>query len=423
MHSLCIQCKGKGLCGRPCEILSRFRDKAPRPRLHFSGPSPPEIFVGRIGYPFVNSGILAPSEHPQDKENKEKASQLSSPEEWIEQDLNIEQILNMRGQLIYGRGQSHIKSHQPTSLKKVTQELALSSKPVSTEVFLKKLPTVTFTASKLFQIITNPAPLKKAILEENPKVHKKVDYLTSDYDVKASTALTELYSVQTTTQTRITTTHLQKLLSAGLLGTKNKRRMVPTRWSITAVDDTLGKQLLEKVRYYPELNQIQLFHHDYNGNHFEALLLPGNWSFEVIEVSMEGSTWSDTIHAQGNVFMQDYESFFKRKTYASNVVGAYYADRLAVCEYLNKIKRQATVFLCHEERPEYYAPLGVGIIRESLRKMFANLTKTTSQEFPESIQEALITMGQRLHAPIQRYKNMSWILENYGKQKKLGEFF
>ena len=407
MDTLCIRCKGKGLCKKPCKILAKFQDKAPKVKTHFSGNSPPEIFVGRIGYPFINSGILAPATH-------ENTTALASPEQWVSQDLSIEQILEMRGQLIYGRAKSHIKSYS-NKLKQTTQELALSSKPVSTEVFLKKAPTLNFTASKFFQIITNPAPIKKANLEENPSIPKKVDYLTSDYNVKATTALAELYNSPKT----ITTTHMQKLLSAGLLGTKNKRKMVPTRWSITAVDDTLGKQLLEKVRYYQELNQIQLFHQDYNGNHFEALLLPEKFSFEIIEVAVKGSLWQEEVGAEQDVFMQDFEGFFPRKTYASHVVGAYYADRLVVSEYLDKIKKQAAIFMCHEERPEYYAPLGVGIIRESLRKMF----NQNKPEFPESIEQALIIMGQRLHAPISRYKKMSWILANYKKQKRLKEFF
>tara|TARA_Y100000310_G_scaffold89035_1_gene86165 strand:- start:2987 stop:4231 length:1245 start_codon:yes stop_codon:yes gene_type:complete len=413
MDPLCIRCKGKGLCGKPCRILARFQDKAPKVKTHFSGSSPPEIFVGRIGYPFINSGILAPT-----SQAGNQTSILSAPEQWVEEDLSIEQILEMRGQLIYGRSKSHIKSHdntESTKIKQTTQELALSSKPVSTEVFLKKPPILNFTASKFFQIITNPAPIKKATLEENPTVPKKVDYLTSDYDIKATTALNELYN----SPDKITTTHMQKLLSAGLLGTKNKRKMTPTRWSITAVDDILGKQLLKKIRYYQELDQIQLFHHDYNGNHFEVLLLPEKWSFEVIEVSIAGSTWVETLGKNHDYFMQDYEGFSPRKTYASNVVGAYYADRLATCEYLNKIKKQATVFMCHEERPEYYVPLGVGIIRESLRKMFSS----SSPEYPESIEQALITMSLRLQASMSKYKKMSWVLENYGKQKKLKEFF
>ncbi len=397
---MCIQCRGRGWCGKPCEILNRFRENSPKPRLHFSGSSPPEIFVGRIGYPRIFSGILAPT-------TKGETSQLASPEEWVEKKLTIEQILEMRGQLIYGRSISHIK--QNSKIKKITQELAMSSRPVSTEVFLKKKPTLNFHPSKVFSIMTNPAPVKKAILEENPKIEKKVDYIVSDYDVKSVTALKELY------KTKILTSHLQKLLSAGLLGIKANRRMVPTRWSITAVDDTLGKQLLEKIRTYPELNNFQLFHYYYNGNHFEILLLPGSWSFEVIEVSMAGNVWGGV---EKDVFMQDYEGFFPRKKYAEQVAGGYYADRLGVAEYLEKIKRQATAIVFHEERPEYYAPLGVGIIREAVRQAMQ-----TPPQKPATIQEALSQMALRLKAPISKYKQMSWVLENYGRQKKLKEFF
>lgn len=408
MENLCIRCKGCGMCGKPCRILTRFKEKAPRVKLHFSGSSPPEIFVGRINYPNVFSGILAPNE-------KGDTSILSTPEEWLKNDLTIEEILEMRGSLIYGRSQTHIKSRS-NRLVKTTQEIALSSKSVSTEFFLKKPPQLNFTPDKVFSIIANPAPVERVILEENPKIEKKVDYLTSDYDVKSMEAIQELY------KSRILISHLQKLLSAGLLGIKVQRKMVPTRWAITAVDDMLGKNLLEKIRYYQELAHIELFHYDYNGNHFEVLLLPDKFLFEVIEVSMSGSTWSEEIGAEKDVFMQDYESFYGRKTYAENVVGAYYADRLAVCEYLEKIKKQAICVLFHEERPEYYAPLGMGIIRESLRKMFLNMQET--KELPSTIEEALIIMGMRLKASggISRFKKMSWILNNYGKQRRLKDY-
>ncbi|MGC9309776.1 MAG: Nre family DNA repair protein [Candidatus Nanoarchaeia archaeon] len=408
ISNLCIRCKGKGLCGHPCSILARFKEKAPKVKEHFSGNSPPEIFVGRVGYPHVYSGILSP---PSSTYEDKETSILSTPEQWVKNNIPIDKILEMRSQLIYGRKKTQIKTTSRDKLRQLTQELALSSKPVSTEVFLKKKPYLNFTASKFHQIITNPAPIKSAKLEENPKVNKKIDYLTNDKDVLAENALTEL------NKAKISTTHLQKLLAAGLLGRKKNRKLVPTRWAITAVDDTLGKELLEKIRYYPESGEIQLFHYDYNGNHFECLLLPARLSFEVIEVSISGSTWTEQIKASKDVYMQDYEGFYSRKQYAKQVVGAYYADRLAVCEYLNKIKKQATCLLLHEERPEYYAPLGVGIIRESLRNMFKS-----NPDKPANLKQALSIISSRVKANMNKYKRLSWTLANYGKQKSLKEF-
>jgi hypothetical protein len=248
--------------------------------------------------------------------------------------------------------------------------------------------------------MANPAPLHRAILEENPKVEKKVDYLTSDYDVKAVDAIKELYT------SRIINSHLNKLLSAGLLGVKIQRKMVPTRWAITAVDDILSKSLLEKIRYYPELQEFQIFHSNYNGNYYEFLLLPGSWAFEVIEA------W--TI-SSGMGFSQDYESFFPRKNYADNVTGAYYANRLAVCEYLEKTKKQASVLVLRYISSDYYAPLGVGILRELSRKAFQNQPET-----PVSKEEAFKIMQKRF--PAENLIEKSVILREYKKQKKLSSW-
>lgn len=398
MDSLCIKCKGKGLCGKPCRILNKFVDNAPKLKLHFSGKSAPELFVGRIGYPYINSGILAPSEN-------DNISNFATAEEWSANNFSIENVLRLRGQLIYGKSKMHIKVE--SKLKQVTQELALSSKPVLTEIFLKKKPTTEFTPDSVFRPMTNPAPLKKAILEENPKVTKKVDYLTSDYDVKATTALEELY------KSNIKVDHLQKLLSIGLLGTKIKRKMVPTRWSITATDDTISKQQLEKIRYYPEINQITLFSGNFVGNYVEALLLPGYFSFEAIEAWKAGNFYA----GETTQISQDYEGFNGRKKYASNITGGYYAMRLPLTEYLIKIKRQATVFIFREIRPEYYAPLGVGVVRETARRAFSNQPK-----YFDTIEDAFKDIQTRIQIPMEEIKQRSWILENYGKQKSLFDF-
>jgi len=398
MDNLCIRCKGKGLCGKHCHIFDKFISHAPKPKLHFSGKSSPEIFVGRVGYPHINSGILAPSEDS-------NIAEFATAEEWSANNFSIENILYLRSQLIYGRTKTTVRSS--SRFKEVTQELALSSKPVSTEFFLKRKPKLEFTPDAIFRPITNPAPVRKVLLEENPKVPKKVDYLTSDRDAKAATAIGELY------KSGIRVDHLQKLLSVGLLGTKASRKMVPTRWSITATDDIVSKQQLKKIRNYPEINEITLFSGNFLGNYIEALLLPGGISFEALEVWLPGNVYSE----EKIQFSQDYEGFFGRKAYASNVSGGYYAMRLPLTEYLEKIRRQATALIIREIRPEYYAPLGVGIVRETARRAFSNPPETF-----DSIEEAMKDIQGRIKIPIEKIKEKSWILNNYGKQRSLREF-
>ncbi len=406
---LCARCRGKGFCGKPCLIYSKIKNFIPKTRTHFSGDSPPEIFVGRYDYPNINAGILSP-----DMELSEDTNEFSMPEVWHEKNFSIEHILTNRGKLIYGKFKTDVKKAKFSSphknfLTKIMQEISLAYKPVSTEFFLRKPPKQNFEINKHMPIIGNPAPLQFARLEENPKVKPKVDYIVSDSDCKSVDSIKELFNSQ------IPVSNITKILSAGLLGLKTQRRLVPTRWSITAVDDTISKQLLKKIRYYPEINEILLFNSEYNGNHYEIILLPDKFSFEVIEAEMHGGLWNQTGKAS---VMKDYELFHGRTSYAYEVTGAYYANRLALCEYLEKIKRQATAIFFREVRPEYYAPLGVGILRETCRQAFKN----TPEKF-STINDAMKIIQTRMRLPISTWINNSELLKEFGKQTRLNRWF
>lgn len=360
---------------------------------HFSGASPPEIFVGRYNYPDVNAGILSPNFF-------ENSDELSMPEIWYEKKFGIGDILTRRNKLVYGRFKTKVKKDD-NKLRDLMQEIAMSSKPISTEMFLKNNPKKHLEINKYSPIITNSAQLENARLQENTKVDNKVNYLVSDIHVKSIDAIKELYEGE------IPISNINKLLSAGLLGLKLKRKLVPTRWSITAVDDNIGKELLKKIRYYKEINEFMLFHAEYVGNHYEILLMPGNFSFEIIEAEIK----YDKIN-----FWQDHEGFYGRKDYAKEVVGGYYVAKLAVSEYLEKIKKQANVLVLREITNDYYAPLGVGILRETCRDAFNYIEKFNS------LNEAFEKMQERFKININIFKEKSITFKNYGKQKKLWDF-
>ncbi|MEK6896847.1 MAG: hypothetical protein AABX12_05320 [Nanoarchaeota archaeon] len=360
----------------------------------FIGSSPPEMFVGRWNYPNVYTGILAPQETGD-------TEILSSHEQWHKRRLSIPEITSLRNQLIYGRTQQHIKkAREKNKFTKVVQEIAMTHKSIATEFRLQKPIQLNKENHPTTLLIARTAPVEHMQLQENAPVKPKIDYLVNDTDVKSTQAMQELY------KSGIAASSIMKLLSAGLLGRKTARKLVPTRWSITAVDDTLSKQKLEKIKTFQELSEIRLFTAEYLGNHYEFLLLPGAYSFEVIEISTSnGAVW------------HDYESNFPRKNYADSVTGAYYANRLALAEYLEKTQRQAQCIVMREVRPEYTASCGVGILREISREAFNN-----SYESFNTIKEAFQKIQSRLHLPITQFTEKSWLLQNYGKQKKLSEF-
>ncbi len=406
-QSLCIRCKGRGWCGKPCKILLRLKKFQPKISLEFSGSSPPEIFVGKYNYPNVFTGILAPAEYG-------STEKLSMPESWHAEQASIQDILTYRSRMIYSRFTSNIKnkkktqrqSSQQKKLLDLMQEISLASKSVDINFQLKKKPVMKFSLDSHMPIIGNPAPLKSAKLESNPKIEKKVDYLTNDIDAKATTAINELY------KSKIAISNIIKILSAGMLGLKIQRKLVPTRWAVSATDDLISKKLLEKIKYYQQVSSYLLFSADYLGNYYNIILIPGCWSFEVIEASAKG------YFGQGSIATwNDYEFFYGRKKYANSVTGAYYANRLSVCEYLEKIKRQASVLVLREVREEYFAPCGVGILREVTRKAMSK-----KPEKFDTIEQTLKRIQTQFKLPLEIFTNKSKLLSNLKKQTRLERF-
>ncbi|MBU2523172.1 MAG: hypothetical protein KKE23_02685 [Nanoarchaeota archaeon] len=393
----CSVCKGKGLCGKPCPILAKMRDFYPKLKTEFSGSSPPEIFVGRHNYPFMNVGILSPM-HYGDTEK------LSMPEKWFEMGSSIPQILSYRSSLIYSKFISYQNGRKSKFLE-IMQEVAMASKSTALEFKLKKKPVLNAYIDSRMPLIGNPAPLQFARFEENSSVNNKVEKAVNDTDVRASTSIDELHGY------KIPVSNIIKLLSAGLLGTKLRRKLVPTRWAITSVDSNLSEKMIDKVRYYPTINSYLLFNAEYLGNHYEIIMLPRQFSFEVLEAKMPGSIWNPELEMH---LMQDYENWYGRKDYASSVGGGYYAVRLPISEHLSKIRKQASILVLRECRKEYYAPCGVGILREVVKNALSK-----KPEAFDNLNEALAKAQTRMLLPIEIFKKRSKLLSEVNIQKTL----
>ncbi len=375
----CIKCKGaRNLCGLGyCPILESAKDSFPKIEFHgkeMYGSSPPSIFVGRYGYPKVYAGPVLPPFVSNDVELLGISSRLYG--------MGITEIIGKRSALY--RTSSIYDVRRPRDkggILEATQMLAMAERPVDLEVKLTKeikgSPTLDF-----FHAPIGPrTEAEKARITENPVVPRKVDALVDDTDARAVDALFELH------RSGIEVDRAQNLLAAGLLGRARSRRMVPTRWSITAVDDMLGKRLMEYVRYRQEIGEFELYENTYLGNHMNILLIPEEWGFEMVEMWMKGSYWSPQ-----DVTLSDWEPFEGRKTYAENITGGYYAARLAVLEHLHRRRRSAKVVIYREISPEYWAPLGVWVVRETARKAMEKEPMKFS-----SLDEVVSEITKRVH--------------------------
>lgn len=329
----------------------------------------PSIFIGEWNYPKVWMGSLTGKSLNMEDESSQ----------WY--GTSLDKILEYRTSLF--RGKEAIKVEEAKNPKKnlqIVQEIAMSRRSVDTDLVFRKKPNLDITFSGVHAPFGPSGYTKRLILESNAKIPRAVDKVVGD-ELKAVEGMKTLY------KKKITIDEIQRVLSVGLLGIQKK--LVPTKWSITATDDAIGKYLLEDIRQYPEINSYYLFRSEYLGNHFEVLLMPGKWSFENIEIYTPGCIW--LTGGKEAIPINDYEYFRGRKKYASNVIGAYYSARLAACEYLSKKKRQASVFVIREIKPDYYAPVGVWEIRENCR----HAMKSKPQRF-DVFEKALAEMEKNL---------------------------
>jgi len=322
--------------------------------------SPPSVFIGsKLKYPLVNVGILSPLER------QDNAWVYDDAKYWANNDFQINDVVKLRENLLNSRFQSQVQDTRNSGMNnkfiQLAQEIAIASKPVDVEIELKHRLNFERNKDRVLTPHGMSAGLKKAKITGNVKVHQKVDKVMND-EIKSSEGLQILYKNNFSEYT------LSKILSVGVLGLKKNKKLVPTRWSITATDDSIGKFLLKQVREYKVIEDYQLFFGEFLGNEYLIMLLPDVWSYELFELYFPGSSWNPSKEIKASTDMEDY---YGRKEYAFATAGGYYASRLPIIEYLNSIKRQATVIAIRLETPTYWAALGVWVVRESVRKAIA----------------------------------------------------
>lgn len=394
---LCLICKGsRRLCGwRFCPLLAKNR-AAPRIKERLSedffGPST-SVFVGHNFYPKVYVGPMAAI-------GKEDMETIDSPGSWFGKPYD--KIIEFRSLLLRSRTREDVRSR--SSFIGKSQELALASRPTDVEIHFRKRPVYSFEFSDTTLPMGPTGTLNKLTIAENPKIPRKIDRIVSD-DLKASEAMNLMFQKDVGIHKIIT------ILSSGAMGTEKNRKLVPTRWSITATDDTLTKEMLKKVRDYRSVNTFMVYESEYLDNHFVILLMPGSWEFENFEAWKPGSTWSQNL--KKTEILQEHEPFQGRKKYADLQAGGYYAARFSVVRALERMKRQARVVSFREISEGYVVPLGVWVVRS----VAEDAMKRKHSEFATR-EEALEYVNSRLIIPLEEYRKQSNVL----RQRRLGDF-
>ncbi len=375
--------------------IAKFKVSQKLGREQFFGNSPAP-FIGRYGYPFVNVGVLTPPEVTDD------AWLYDAPIAWATRQFQIPQIVEYRASLINSHLKSYIKGG--SRLRDIGLEVGMASRPVELEIVLRKKPVLRMSTDSSTAPIGPSAEVKDARITSNPKIAARVDKVHSDTGLKAAEALAYLY------RHGFDENFLSRMLSVGAVGLKPDRKLVPTRWSITASDDILGKQLIASVKGCGSVSDYSLYFGGYLGNYYAVMLFPDVWSYELFE----------TLAGYGS-YTTDYESYGGRSSYADETAGGYYAARLPVLEKLQQLKRQASVLVIRVITDEYTIPLGVWVCRQAARKALESKpVNFASAEL--MLQYVAAFIKNKFNHGISAMVGNSKLLKNVKNQRKLSQF-
>ena len=281
-----------------------------------AGSSPPGVFVGRFGYPKVYVGPMVPS-------ISGDTEILDTPEWWMGK--GFDEIVDYRYSLLRGYAKTSITdARKGGKLIETLQDVAMMTRPVDTELVLSRPPRKVLDLREDSQPFGPMAPLT-SFQAGSSSADNRIEKAFYDTDLLADDAVLQLY------RNGVLVTRIQRSFSLGMFGEGKSRKLVPTRWSITAVDSNLSLKLMARVRHYPRIDEYRVYKYTYLDNIYVGILTPENWKFEWIEAWFEPELLATSFPdvdmnrdvekssyispaGQSPVTMGDSEGFRNRKT-------------------------------------------------------------------------------------------------------------
>ena len=359
------------------------------------GTTPPSVFIGSYNYPKVFAGpLLAPS--------FDDSAIMDKPEEWIATNASQQDIIGYRLNLVRGKQTIGIKDLENNYIEKL-QEISMASKSIASEAEFNKKPV-----GMMFSAENAPhgpsAELKKFDID-NVRWDHQLEKTFYDTDLKAADAVEILHDKE------VPFSQIQKAFSVGTMGEKKNRKLVPTRWSITAVDTTIADRLLSNVHHYDILDTFRVYEFESLNNYYAILEMPTEWQYEWMEAFLD-------VKGKGSMIFTDCEHNSGKKEY-SRVGGCYYTAKMAILEQLEKDKLQAGCIVFREAN-EDYIPLGVFNVRENIR----HAMKTVPKEF-ETMKKSLDYIESKLQLTVNDFRRASQLLDEVLKERQttLDQYF
>jgi hypothetical protein len=371
--------KGKGEYLK--QLTSRLRIKSLEVGRNVEGSTPPSVFIGSWNYPKVYAGPMVTPFHGD-------TSLFDSPESWIPRQITTSEIVDFRLSLIRGKQEVKINDLDDGLVGKL-REIALSKESVQSDVEFKHVPRGNSFSDE--HAPHGPSAAMEDFEIEECRWQHDLEKAYYDSDLKAGDAVAGLY------ENGVSFSRIQKAFSVGVMGLERRRRLVPTRWSITACDTILADTLLSEVRHNEVIERVEVYESNSLHNYYAVILLPTAWQYE----------WTEAfIHVLGSeeMFFSDHENNRGKRGY-STVGGCYYSCKFGVLEALARAKKQAGAIVLREAGSGYI-PLGVFNVRENVR----NAMKNKPLEF-NTLMDALRYLEPKFRLPLARFMRESTLLK------------
>ena len=377
------------------KLTEQIQMKSVKVGKNLEGTTPPSVFIGRWSYPKVYAGPMMSSQMGD-------TSIMDSPESWIGQNKTQDEIINYRMNLVRGKQLIKIDDLENPFVEKL-QDISLASKSIDSEATFGKRPRGSLLTED--SMPHGPSAVIEKFDIDAVRWDKQLDKTFYDTDLNARDAVLNLHNKD------VPFTAMQKAFSVGAIGTKNRRKLVPTRWSITACDSTLADQFLKEVRKFENLDTYRVFEFGALNNYYIIILTPTEWQYEWYEAFIK-------LMKNEELIFSDYETNGGKKEY-SIVGGCYYTAKMAVLDYLLKIKKQSGLIILREAY-DGYVPLGVFNVRENIKEAMMR----PYLEF-ETLEKCLEYAGTKLKIPISRYVKQGTLLNEmlHTKQTTLDMYF
>ncbi len=347
--------------------------------------------VGEKNYPYLKV-------HNISTENKD--SSYFNTSDIVKQDYS--KIIELKAKNILGSTQDVYTKNRTEKITNEIQDIYKSKKAIEfASQFEKELKFDKVLVNKVSGIVGSKNPLLNLEANENTTTSKDIEKYTQE-DIKSRQAIISLY------EKGVNEHQIINLLALGTFGIEINKKLVPSRWAISAYDQTIEKHLHKNIVKYNSINSYEVYHAKDKGNDFVIILIPDTFSAEVIE------TW---VEDGRPVIEADYVGVDnKLHKPQPDTAGGFYATKLPIFEHLNQRKKQAS-FISVRYIDGYDIPLGVVFVRETVREAMKNKIFSTSDEY-----ELRKFLEFKFKKHFQFYKNSN-VLKEQKRQKKLNQFF